>query len=57
MRISPLHDRFGIKVHDVDLRRVTGKSGYPEIGTLFETHSLLLFRNQDLDEVALLLPQ
>ena len=50
MKTTPLHDRFGIDVHDVDLRKVTATSGYPEIRQAFETHSLLLFRGQNLDD-------
>lgn len=50
MRTTPLHDRFGVDVHDIDLRRVTATSGYSEIRQAFETHSLLLFRDQDLDD-------
>ncbi|MEM7124613.1 MAG: TauD/TfdA family dioxygenase [Pseudomonadota bacterium] len=52
MKTTPLHDRFGVDVHDVDLRQVTATSGYPEIRRAFEAHSLLLFRNQDLDDAS-----
>ncbi len=52
MRITALHDRFGVEVHGVDLRRVTARSGYPEIRAAFEAHSLLLFRGQELDDAA-----
>lgn len=50
MRMTPLHDRFGVEIHDVDLRRVTADKDYPEIRAAFEAHSLLLFRGQDLDD-------
>jgi len=50
MRTTPLHDRFGVEVHDVDLRQVTARNGYPEIRAAFEEHSLLVFRGQDLDD-------
>tara|TARA_B100000686_G_C16570517_1_gene852688 strand:+ start:77 stop:949 length:873 start_codon:yes stop_codon:yes gene_type:complete len=50
MRTSPLHDRFGVEVHDVNLSAVTADNGYPVIRDTFETHSLLLFRNQTLDD-------
>ena len=50
MRTTPLHDDFGIEVHDVDLRVVTAEMVYPEIRVLFEAHSLLLFRDQSVDE-------
>jgi alpha-ketoglutarate-dependent 2,4-dichlorophenoxyacetate dioxygenase len=49
---SKLHDDFGVEVHGINLRDVTRDKLYPEIRTLFETHSLLLFRGQDLDEAA-----
>ena len=51
MKTTPLHSRFGLEVHDVDLREVTATSGYPEIRDAFERHSLLLFRGQELDDV------
>lgn len=47
-----LHDDFGVEVHGVDLRSVTATTGYPEIRRLFEEHSLLLFRGQELDDEA-----
>jgi len=49
---SGLHDHFAVEVHDIDLRTVTGAHLYPQIRAAFEEHSLLLFRNQDLDENA-----
>lgn len=52
MRLTPLHARFGVEVHGVDLGAVTATSGYPEIRAAFEAHSLLLFRGQDLDDEA-----
>src|SRR5271166_5232019 len=51
-RTTPLHPRFGVEMHDVDLRRVTATDGYPAIRRAFETHSLLLFRDQRLDAAA-----
>ncbi len=51
MRTSLLHARFGVEIHDVDLTRVTAIEGYPEIRDAFERHSLLLFRQQRLDDV------
>lgn len=50
MRTTALHNRFGIEIHDVDLSQITAESGYPSIREAFETHSVLLFRNQDLDD-------
>ena len=52
MRVSPLHPRFGVEIHDVDLSRVTRDHGYPAIREAFESHSLLLFRDQRLDDAA-----
>jgi alpha-ketoglutarate-dependent 2,4-dichlorophenoxyacetate dioxygenase len=52
MRVSPLHDEFGVEIHGVDLARVTREDGYPEIRSAFEEHSLLLFRGQLLDDAA-----
>ena len=52
MRVSPLHPRFGVEIHDVDLSRVTRDRGYPAIREAFERHSLLLFRDQRLDDAA-----
>jgi len=52
MHTTPLHPCFGVEVHDVDLRQVTSANGYPEIRQAFETHSLLLFREQSLDDEA-----
>jgi alpha-ketoglutarate-dependent 2,4-dichlorophenoxyacetate dioxygenase len=49
---TPLHPRFGIEIHDVDLRLVTATEGYPDIRAAFEAHSLVLFRGQRLDDEA-----
>ncbi|MEM9062884.1 MAG: TauD/TfdA family dioxygenase [Pseudomonadota bacterium] len=54
MRTTPLHRDFGVEVHDVDLTTVTATDGYPEIRRAFEEHSLLLFRDQALDDPAVL---
>ena len=54
LQITPLHERFGVEVHDADLRRVTAERGYAEIRDAFETHSVLLFREQALDDAGLL---
>jgi alpha-ketoglutarate-dependent 2,4-dichlorophenoxyacetate dioxygenase len=50
MQFRPLHDDFGIEVDDVDLKDVTAENGYGEIRDAFESHSLLLFRNQNLSD-------
>ena len=52
LRTTALHPRFGVEIHDVDLSRVTATQGYPAIRRAFETHSLLLFRDQQLDDAA-----
>lgn len=52
MRMTPLHSRFGVEIHDVDLAAVTARDGYPAIRQAFETHTLLLFRDQQLDDEA-----
>ncbi|MDP7151408.1 MAG: TauD/TfdA family dioxygenase [Paracoccaceae bacterium] len=50
MHTSPLHPDFGLIVHDVDLREVSADHLWPELRHAFETHSALLFRNQDFDD-------
>jgi alpha-ketoglutarate-dependent 2,4-dichlorophenoxyacetate dioxygenase len=52
LKTTPLHPRFGVEVHGIDLRRVTAEDGYSAIRRAFETHSLLLFRDQLLDDAA-----
>ena len=52
LRITKLHPRFGVEIHEVDLRRLTATDGYPAIRQAFEAHSLLLFRDQRLDDAA-----
>jgi alpha-ketoglutarate-dependent 2,4-dichlorophenoxyacetate dioxygenase len=52
MRLTPLNLLFGVEARDVDLRTLTGASGYAEIRAAFEEHSLLLFRSQRLDDAA-----
>ena len=50
MKTTALHEHFGVQVDGIDLRQVTETDAYPEIRELFETHSLLLFRNQQVDD-------
>ena len=50
LRTTRLHRDFAVEVHGVDLRSLTPTDGYPEIRALFEHHSLLLFRGQQLDD-------
>ncbi len=50
MRTASLHPSFGVEVHDVDLTTLTPDYLYPEVRAAFESHSLLLFRRQRLDD-------
>ncbi len=50
MKTSALHSKFGLEIKDVDLRDVSREYLYPEIRDAFEKQSLLLFRNQELDD-------
>ena len=47
---TPLHPRYGRRVHDVQLAEITAEQGYPEIRRAFEEHSLLHFPDQLLDD-------
>ncbi|WP_299613041.1 TauD/TfdA family dioxygenase [uncultured Tateyamaria sp.] len=51
MRMTPLTDRFGVEIHGVDLSTLE-HTGYTHIRALFEEHSALLFRGQDLSDTA-----
>jgi len=51
MQTTPLTAHFGVEVHDVDLSTVD-EASYDTIRALFEAHSALLFRAQDLDDAA-----
>jgi len=46
--LTPLNPHFGVEVRGIDLMQVTGDTLFPEIRALFEEHSALLFRGQDL---------
>ena len=46
-----LHSDFGVEVEGIDLHDLDSE-GFAVIRSLFEEHSLLLFRQQDLDEAA-----
>lgn len=50
MQTKPLHRDFGLEVTGCDLGRLDEDGGFAEIRTLFEQHSLLLFRDQPLDD-------
>ncbi len=45
----PLSSRFGVEIFDLDLAQVSATYLFGEIRAAFETHSLLLFRGQNLD--------
>lgn len=49
LSLTSLTTRFGAEVHDLDLHEVAKGPLFPNIRAAFETHSALLFRNQDLD--------
>ena len=56
--IRPLTDSFGVEVFGLPLADVTKDHLFPELRQLFETHSALLFRGQDVtDETHLRLAQ
>lgn len=50
MKIAPLHPRYGLTVHGVDLRDVTANHLFPEIRRAFDTQSALLFPAQSLSD-------
>ncbi len=52
MQTSELTDRFGLCIDGVDLRQVNANHLYPQIRALFESHSVLLFRAQHLDDTS-----
>ena len=45
---TPLNPHFGVEVHGLDLMDVSADALFPEIRALFEEHSALLFRGQDM---------
>ena len=47
---TKLHPRFGVEVHDLNLQNVTPEREYPALRDLFERHSLILFRGQQLND-------
>lgn len=50
--IRALHPLFGVEVVGVDLREVTAGDSVDALRALFDEHSLLLFREQHLDDDA-----
>jgi alpha-ketoglutarate-dependent 2,4-dichlorophenoxyacetate dioxygenase len=47
----PLSENFGIEIKNVNLRDVSEDHFFPEIREAFETHSVLLFREQNVNSV------
>jgi len=54
LHTAPLHEDFGVEIRDVDLSTVTAGPAFDAIRMAFETRSLLLFRDQRLDDAAIL---
>ncbi len=50
LNTTPLHPKFGLTVHDVDLRDVTADHLFPEIRQAFDRHSALLFPAQSISD-------
>ncbi|MDG4650528.1 TauD/TfdA family dioxygenase [Roseibacterium sp. SDUM158017] len=48
--LRPLNPTFGVEVKGIDLIEVTAGHLFPEIRALFEEHSALLFRGQELSQ-------
>lgn len=46
--LSPLNPHFGVEISGIDLNQVTSATLFPKIRALFEEHSALLFRGQDI---------
>ena len=51
MHMTPLTDRFGVEIHDVDLATLDAET-YASVRNAFEHHSALLLRNQTIDDDA-----
>ncbi|MEX0281716.1 MAG: TauD/TfdA dioxygenase family protein [Arenibacterium sp.] len=49
LKTLPLAPRFGVIVHDLDLKDVHSDRHFADVRAAFETHSALLFKNQALD--------
>ncbi len=48
MKITPLTGTFGVVVHGVNLSEIKEDREFPQLRALFEEHSALLFRGQNL---------
>jgi len=51
LKTSPLTDRFGVEIHDLDLSTLDD-AGYRSLRSAFDAHSVLLLRGQELDDKA-----
>ena len=51
-KTSPIHPSYGVEIHGIQLSDVTAESGYAEIRDAFESHSILYFANQQIDDEA-----
>jgi len=49
-KTSSIHDRYGVQVHDLQLRDISQEGDYAELRHAFETNSLLYFANQQFDD-------
>ena len=47
---KPLSAHFGVDVTGIDLNTVTAEHLFPQLRALFEEHSALLFRGQDMTD-------
>ena len=47
---TPLTDHFGVEVHDFDLTQVRTADDFRAVRGLFDKHSAMLFRNQNLTD-------
>jgi len=45
-----LHPDFGVEIEDLDLREIDPDTDFPRVREAFESHSVLLFRGQNLDD-------
>ena len=48
LKTTPLTEKFGVEILDLDLNDVTETHLFPEIREAFENHTALLFRNQNI---------
>lgn len=50
IQTTPLTPHFGVEISGIDLSTVTATNLFPQIRALFEEHSALLFRGQDVTD-------